>query len=73
MSQVLLSEGFERAAARLSSTLENFRGIDCDRLERLVDRIEAQVTRMTEIAGMQAENSAQAESIPYVLGDFRKV
>lgn len=76
MSQQLLSEGFERAAYALRSSIDNFRGPDAEPFAQVVRDFERQVDRLRDILGMQAENmqrQATGQSMAYAEEAFQNV
>lgn len=74
--QLLLSEGFERAAYALQRSLDNFGGIDSNALAMVMRDFERQIDRLRDILGMQAENMQRAAvgaSMAYTEENFQNV
>lgn len=58
MSQVLLSEGFERAAYALVHAFESFRGLDTTKLRTIINQFEESVLMMKRSVAVLAEIKA---------------
>lgn len=70
----LLSESFERAAYKLSDSMNNFNRTGS--FEEAVSRFERSVDKLQQILGMQAENDYRkicGDQVAYVENDFHSV